>query len=292
MFRRSFVVLLALTLVFPVFSGRKALASDMDGWALALKLVEKETGYTADQLEKYSLVYGDGVWSFSVIVKDHPEDEKGLIVGQMDAWGNQISLELPTKISLNEQLERGLKSCFNRDDCYLLLAHVCEKWQKRLKDASEEVLSSLWEKYLAVVKMGITLPADNALAYNTAMDMAKKHLVPSLGWTDEMTEMFRLSISAHYLLDQRPVYFFYYEQHSYFEPEYESERAMKRYEKQLEQIFSCIGQEAPQRIGILLDAKTGELIEPPMLDYAPVQFHYFDFLIRTEEAVQSVMKRQ
>lgn len=292
MFRRICAVLLALTLVLPVFSMPTAQAKGSDGWALALKLVEQETGYTADQLEKYSLVYGDGVYGFSVIVKDHPEDENGLIVGQMDAKGNKISLELPSKISLHEQLQGELKKCFNRHDCYLLLADVCKKWQEKLNGASEEVLLSIWETYLAVVQMNITVPADDALPYDTAMEIAKKHLVPSLGWTEEMTEMFRLCISAHYVLEQTPVYFFYFEQHSYFEPEYETDQAMKQYDDKLNRMFADVGQESPWSFGILVNAKTGELIEKPMLDYPPVQFHYLDFLIRTEEAVASVTKGQ
>lgn len=42
------------------------------------------------------------------------------------------------------------------------------------------------------------------------------------------------------------------------------------------------------RIGVLVDAETGELVEMPMMDYVPSQFHYLDFLIRTEDAVNSI----
>lgn len=39
---------------------------------------------------------------------------------------------------------------------------------------------------------------------------------------------------------------------------------------------------------ILKDAYTGALMERPMTDYIPMEFHCLDFLIRTNEAVESI----
>ena len=63
-----------------------------------------------------------------------------------------------------------------------------------------------------------------------------------------------------------------------------------KYKKQLRDAFTDVGQVPPRKVGILIDAYTGELKEKPMLDYAPVQFNYLDFLIRTEEALSTLGK--
>lgn len=285
--RRIYAILLVGLLTFvalPVVSQ----AEESDVWALALALVEQEMGYSADELEKNNLVYSDGVWGFSVTIIDHSLEEDGLIVGQMDASGKKINLSSPSKISLEQQLVNDLKSCFNREDCYLVLADVCKKWNERLADANEEVLASIWDKYRAILELGVTTPPDDMMDYDTVYAMAWKKLVASEGWPEEMKDMFRLAISAYYVLDDSPVYFFYFERHSYFEAAYSTDTAMDQYLEALNAAFSGIGQKPPLRIGVLVHAQTGELVEQPLLDYAPTQFHYLDFLIRTEEAVDSI----
>lgn len=286
--RRILTVFLAFILIFSSLTINIAQAEESTGWALAFALIEKETGYMSSQLKKGNLVYGDGRWAFSVTIIDHPVDEDGLLVGEMDAAGNIISLSGPTKISLEQQLVNDLKNCFNREDCYLLLADVCKTWNEKLEQADESTLATIWDKYLAILQLGITSPPSDALAYNMAYDEALRHLAESEGWTDEMAHMFRLCISAYYVLDKRPVYFFYFERHSYFENDYSTDKAMDQYENSLTKAFSDIGQAPPFKIGIIVSAETGELLERPMLDYAPVQYHYLDFLIRTDEAVASI----
>lgn len=287
MFRRIYAVLLAgliICISLPVVSQ----AEESDAWTMALALVEQEMGYSADELEKNNLVYSDGAWAFSVTIIDHPLDEDGLIVGEMDARGKKISLSGPSHISLEQQLVNDLKYCFNRDDCYLLLANVCSKWNERLANADDETLDGIWEKYLSVLKRGATTPTDDMLSYDTVYASVWKHLAIEQGWTEEMADMFRLTISAYYVLDNSPVYFFYFERHSYFEAAYSTDKAMNKYLNALNSAFSDIGQKPPLRIGVLIHAKTGELVERPMLDYTPSQFHYLDFFIRTDEAVRSI----
>ena len=287
MLYRIYAVLLAMFLPFtaiPVVSQ----AEESDAWSMALALVEQEMGYAADELEKNQLVYNDGMWSFSVTIIDHPLDEDGLIVGQMDAGGKKISLSSPSKISLEQQLMNDLKSCFNRDDCYLLLADVCERWNERLTGASEEVLADIWTKYRSVLALGITIPPDDVMSYDTVYASSWKQVAAAEGWPKEVEDMFRLTISAYYILDDIPVYFFYFERHSYFETAYSTDAAMERYRKALNEAFAAIDQQPPLRIGFLIHAQTGKLVEQPMLDYAPAQFHYLDFLIRTQEALSSI----
>ncbi len=282
---KFFAVCMTLLLAM---SGTCACAEESDGWGMAYAALEKETGYTRDQLIESQLVFEDGEWLFSVIIKDHPEDEDGLLIGEMDSDGNLINLSGPEKINLDTQLENDLKSCFNREDCWRCLAEVCQRWDKKLNALSEEQKSTIWERYLKTVERGITFPPEDALDFSTAYETALKKAAEAEGWTEEMIHMFRHVISAYYVLDGSPVWFIYLEQHFWFEPEYESDADMNKYEKELNAAFAGLNQEPPIKIGILIDAYTGELMEKPMLDYVPEEYHYLDFLIRTDEAVASI----
>ena len=286
--RRFLAILLFCTIAVNTF----AIADDTQAWDLAFALIEKETRYTREQLEQVSLVDEDGTYAFSVKIIDHPADEDGLLVGEMDASGNKISLTGPEKIDIGEQIQRDLKNCFNQHDCYLLLADVCEAWNKKLASADEETLESIYEKYRAILAMGITTPSDDVIDYDTAYADAWSELVAYEGWTADAEKLFRLTISAYYVLDDEPVYFFYFEDHSYFEDDYSTDAAMNSYKKKLEAYFTELGQQTPRKIGVVVSAKTGKLVEIPMMDYVPVQFHYLDFLIRTDEAVASIAQEE
>ena len=111
-----------------------------------------------------------------------------------------------------------------------------------------------------------------------------------MGWTEavDLNTMYVPCITACYMLDGAPVWFVYLEDHSYFEKEYSTDRAMKQYQAQLKEAFARVDQAPPCKIGIVIDAFTGELKEKPMLDYIPVEFNYLEFLVRTDEAVASI----
>ena len=269
-------------------AGICACAEESSEWDMLYALLEKEAGYTRDQLIGTQLVFEEGQWFFCVTLKDHPEDNDGLIIGEMDSDGNLIGMEGPSKITLEELLENDLKSCFAREDCYLRLAEVCAKWKGILATISEEQKAEIWDKYVKVVEMGITLPTEDALDFSTAYETALKKAAAAEGWTEEMIRMFHHIISAYYVSDGSPVWFVYLEQHSYFEPEYASDADMKKYRDSLKKSFADVNQVPPRKIGIMIDANTGVLKEKVMLDYAPVQFNYLDFLIRTDEAVASI----
>ena len=269
-------------------AGICACAEESSEWDMLYALLEKEAGYTRDQLIGTQLVFEEGQWFFCVTLKDHPEDNDGLIIGEMDSDGNLIGMEGPSKITLEELLENDLKSCFAREDCYLRLAEVCAKWKGILATISEEQKAEIWDKYVKVVEMGITLPTEAALDFPAAYEAALKQAAKSENWTDEMIRMFHHIISAYYVSDGSPVWFVYLEQHSYFEPEYASDADMKKYRDSLKKSFADVNQVPPRKIGIMIDANTGVLKEKVMLDYAPVQFNYLDFLIRTDEAVASI----
>ena len=141
---------------------------------------------------------------------------------------------------------------------------------------------------MKVVERGIILPPEGVLDFATARETALQQAAEAEGWTEDMIHMFRHCISACYVLENSPIWYIYLEQHSWFEPEYESDAAMNQYEKQLQKAFAEVNQEPPIKIGIVIDAFTGELKEPPMLDYIPEEYHYLDFLIRTDEAVAGI----
>ena len=285
MLKKIFTVCIVLLLAA---AGLCAFAEEGSEWDMAYAALEKETGYTRDQLIGNQMAFEDGLWYFSVTVKDHPEDEDGLLIGELDSNGNLLGMDGPSKITVESQLENDLKSCFNREDCWKRLAEVCENWEKKLSALSAEQKAHIWERYVKVVERGIMLPPEGALDFATAYETALKEAAAAEGWTEEMIHMFRHAISACCELDGSPAWFVYLERHSWFEPEYESDAVMDRYHQELETAFAAVNQEAPIKIGILIDAFTGELMEKPMLDYIPEEYNYLDFLIRTDEAVASI----
>ena len=283
MMKRMMVLVLMMLLALGA-----ACAGDEAGWDLAFALVERETGYTRDQVAPGQIVKEGKKWGFSVTINDHPEDEDGLLVFEMDQKGNLLSMEGPEKINLDRQLEMQLKDCFHREDCAWRLAEVCAKWQVKLADVSEAEKDKIWPRYLAVVDRGIIVPPEGALDYSAAVNTAMDAAAARLGWTEDLPRMYVPIITACYMLYGEPVWFVYLETHSRFEEEYESDRAMAKYDRELDEAFSKVGRKPPRRIGIVIDAFTGELKEKPMLDYIPVEFNYLDFLIRTKEAVESI----
>ena len=249
-------------------------------------IIQEQRGYTREQLSVNQMEYSDGRWGFSLTIIDHPEDEDGLLVGQMDAAGRLLMLEGPQKISWDRQLENDLKACFNRDDGYLLLPKVREKWLPILDALSPEQLSRIFERYVAVVRLEISLPDPEAMPYTDAYEKALSHLADLPGWSGEQARMFRLAICAYYAPEDigYPVYFFYFEQHSYMEDAYASDRAMGRYQEKLKRAFDG---DAPRRFSIMINAVDGSLVELPVFDYVPIKYHYLDFFIRTPEIIQA-----
>ena len=278
-----------LMMVMILAAGNAMAANDESEWNLAFDVLERETGLSRDEVRTSQIFYEDGIWSFSVVMKNHPEDEDGLLVFETDDNWNLISMEGPEKINLDRQLEIELKDCFHRDDCAWRMAEVCAKWQVKLEGVSQEQKSKIWPRYLAVIDRGIIVPPEGALVYNTALAAARDAASARMGWKSiDMETLFVPGLSACYVLDGTPVWFIYLEDHSYFEEEYSTDRAMKEYQKRLKEAFAGVGQVPPCKIGIVIDAFTGELKEKPMLDFIPVEFHYLDFLIRTPEAVASI----
>lgn len=271
-------------LVLFVLTAVAETVDDMWAWNKALTLVEAETGYSDKQLEKRQIVYENNIWAFSVYISEHAADVDGLIVGQMDRDGNLIKLSGPEKVSLNRQLEEDLKSCFNRENGYKHLKTIHDKWACIFQSLSEDQINSINSRYTEVIRLDIDLPDKNSISYEMAYDAALHHLAQLPGWSKAHAKLFRLSISAYYTPKDigRPVYFFYFEQHSYFEDDYSTKSAMDKYDAELLKAF---GKKAPYQFSIMVDAIDGSLVEPPIIDYPSVQFHYLDFLIRTDEII-------
>ena len=283
--KKQSAAILAMSLIL-MFIFIPPLMAEEEAMNRMYAIIQEQRGYTREQLRLNQMEYSDGLWGFSLTIKDHPEDEDGLLVGQMDATGKLLLLEGPQKTSLDRQIENDLKACFNRDDGYLLLPKVREKWLPIIEGLSEEALSHVYESYVALIRMKISLPGPEALPYEEAYEMALSHLAALPGWSDEQARMFRLAICAYYAPEDIgfPVYFFYFEQHSYMEEAYATDRAMGQYQEKLKKAFDG---DAPRRFSIMVDAADGNLIESPVFDYAPVKYNYLDFFIRTPEIMQA-----
>lgn len=284
--KKILTLVLVSTLIMVSFLVAAEETGTAKAWEQALALVEQKLGYSKQQLEKNQIVFGNGVWAFSLTIKDHPQDEDGLLVGQMDTAGNLLSLQGPEKVSLDRQLEVDLKNSFNRDDGYLLLVAVHEKWSPILQALSEEQVSKIFPKYVALINLNLALPHENAISYEDAYQAALHFLAQQPGWSADQAQMFRLAMSAYYAPVDigRFVYFFYFEQHVGLEAAYRSEKAMNKYQAELIKAFGGV---APRQLSIMVDALDGSLVKPPILDYAPVQHHYLDFINRTEEIIQA-----
>ena len=284
-----FVVALFACIASLASTGR---ISEEEAMEIAFALVEDQTGYSRDQMKENQILDGDDIWYVTIVLRNPPEDEDGLYYVEMDYTGKLISLTGPSGLNLESQLERDVQGCFDRADCYLLLADTTAKWTKKIAELSDPEISDLWTwtRYCKVINLGIAVPPDNVLSYPEACQTALKRLAELEGWTDDMAELFNIWISAYYIMDDIPVWFFDLKAHSYTEKEYESDDAMNLYRKELDNAFSKVGQTAPAEIGVLINAVTGDLIENPMLDYVPVRFFPMDFLIRTDEAVESITK--
>ena len=280
--------MMILALILAIVMGTACAYGESSGWDLAFAMLERETGITRDQVEPYQIVHEDGVWGFSVKLKEHPEDEDGLLVCDMDDNGNMISIEGPEKINLDRQLENDLKACFHREDCAWRMAEICAKWQVRLEGVSEAEKERIWPLYLGVVDREIIVPSEGALDYRTAVDTAMDAAAARMGWTEDLPRMYVPAITACYVLDGSPVWYVYLERHSRFEKDYEKESIIRKYYSELDEAFARVNQAPPLQIGIVIDAFTGELKEKPMLDYIPEEFNYLEFLVRTDAAVASI----
>lgn len=273
-----------MSLMLPLLAGAQ-LQSEVQAWDQIFPLVERETGYAERQLEKQQIEYEAGVWAFSLLISDHPTDEDGLIVGQIDQVGNLLYLHGSEKISMDRQLENALKLCFNQYDCYLRLKEVHDTWKPVLEKLPEDQLNKIYPSYVAVVNLSMPSSDDAAISYDDAYEAALQYMAQQPGWSDEKARMFRLAISAYYIPEdiKKTVYFFYFEKHSLFEEAYSTERAMNKYRAELNEAFEGT---PPYRFSLMVDANNGELIETPVIDYHS-EFHYLDFIIRTEKIKQA-----
>lgn len=278
-----FLLATCMSLMLPLLADAQ-LQSEAQAWDLIFPLVERNTGYDERQLEKQQIEYEAGVWAFSLLISDHPTDEDGLLVGQIDQAGNLLYLHGPEKISIDRQLEDSLKRCFNRYDCYLQLKEVHDTWKPVLQKLSEDQISEIYPSYIAVINLNMPSSDDAVISYDDAYEAALQYMAQQPGWSDKKARMFRLAISAYYIPEdiKKPVYFFYFEKHSLFEEAYSTERAMNKYRAELIEAFEGA---PPYRFSLMVDANNGKLIETPVIDYHS-EFHYLDFLIRTEKVIQ------
>lgn len=253
--------------------------AESDAWARIYDALER-LGYPAEDLQPGQCASDANGTTFSVIIRDHPADEDGLLVGVITPSGDLQILQTPGKIILDRQLETELKACFNRDDCYLLLPEVCRKYRAIFATMTEEEIDEqVWPLYADVVRLDVRLPEEGAIPWDTAYALALDHLAEQPGWSSEPARMLRLAISAYCVPEDvgRPVYLFYLEPHSQFEAAYSSDRAYSAYHAKLEGYF---GGKLPCHMCVLVDAMDGSLAAKPTIEFAPIQFNYLEHVVR------------
>ena len=282
---RFFLVILVLLCVISGIG-----FAEKSTWSAILDAMEKETGYPADAFSKGQLVEEKGRYTFSVILVDHASDSDGMFVGE---WSSREGLSIskyPESISVYRQMQIEMRECFRLPDCYERLMEFSIKWKHVAEGKTKEELASNTE--CSVALLHFLVPDDQSLAYDDAYAMAMNHLSQQSGWSQEKADLLLMVMNALYQPNDmdHPVWFFYFERHSLLENnEYSNEKYYKKYEEKLRSMF---GGTAPICVGVVMNAMTGELEEPIMMDYPPVRFHYADFILRPAPFLGAVAEKK
>ncbi|NLO83968.1 MAG: hypothetical protein GX096_00850 [Clostridiales bacterium] len=287
--KKKLSLFLMLACILSLFTGT-ALAEKLESSEaenMIYALIEANLNCSRDQLTTHQLVYdkNTGIWAMSALLIDCPQDEDGLFVVEMNNSGNIAGeLKASEKISLFVQLRKELFVCTRREDCYLLMAELLEKWKPRLDamQAEADLIEpradrvAVEQKYLMLVRLDLTTPAEGSLPIDQAYDLAVAYAAEQPNWSQEKVNTYRLHMNAYYTPEDigKPVYFFQFET-----PEYTDKNVAK-----LKKLF---GETYPLSISLMVDAVDGSLVETPIQEFPGDPFYYLDFLIRTDEVIEA-----
>ncbi|MEG2273162.1 MAG: hypothetical protein RSC05_12910 [Acinetobacter sp.] len=265
---------------------------------LALDYLESETQYLRSQVESLDCYDADdGVYAFTFSIIQHPSNSDGLIICIVNSNGELISIEGPTEISLSEELGIDLKKCWLSEEkpCYQMLYETVGVWKSKVSMLDAASPAQTYDKYVQVTQLHFVMPEENWLVQEEAWAKALTYL-NNAGISKEMAEQYEHIINACYIPVDigKAVWYFYFTYPSFIGGEYDrmSENEIDTLvEKTAQNMTHLWGSSSyPRQFSILVDAVTGDLIEAPILDYAPVQYHYLDFLIRPDFLLSNIGK--
>ena len=256
-----------------------ALAEDKaDLWAHIRALVEAECDlgprtYAPHQLNGSK----EEGWQFSVYLPHQPEGDDGLIKGTLSPSLELLSLDRPQRYAVWAQAFDEVSSCFDQEDCYLRLAQAVKDWADRHDELPSFSISTP-APIENILLLDIRVPEADTIPYFDALSAAQRRLLAIPGWDEKTLMHFKVHISAYMVPEDigKPVWLFVFNQEINTDPGTEAYAAALKEA----QDYTINGEPAPVHFSVLVDAKTGAIIEEPRFDYAPVVFQSPDFIIR------------
>ena len=254
-------------------------------WAWVDALLPEQTDLGPGDYDHNQIVGDpDNGWNFSIVLKEHPEDNNGLLVYHLTPAGELMLTESPMTLTLNQQAHAAILAC-RGEGHYMELAQVVLDWAGRLDlldwSRPEDVRHS---DITDILKLDVRFPEEGTISYEEALAAAKEYLLAQPGWTEETLTHFMETFSMYTVPEDigRPVWLFVFHKASNT-PETQA-MSSKAYSEYLDKLYSYTinGEEEPVEFSVLIDAADGSLAEAPRYDYRPVKYIWTDFLVRPE----------
>lgn len=278
-FLKIMAVLLVLCLTLPFAALAEPMETGMK--EKACQVLREQLG-----LGEESVTYEQGgkfwegetpVWSFTFVLKEHPEDEDGLILVDFSLDGALLSVTTSQKISLHEQLTNDY---FQRAWPYSLedLYEIKQKWEPRIPELESSYAGSrqFLEEAIRRLRVHISLPTPQEYPPADARRTAKDVILSLPGWTEEKFRMYPLYLEVFYDSQEvgRPIYQFVYSREDCTAGRFKEETWETYEQEYLQPLYALWGgtnETTPYYISVRLDGKTGKLVEDPLIAFPPVQ---------------------
>ena len=277
-------LLVAALLCFISFSATAALAAptEKEMKQKAYQVLQEQLGLGKKDVTYYDGgVYHDGdisIWSFTLLLKEYPADEDGVIVIDFSIDGMLKNVQSSQKISLSEQFVNDIIASipFTIDELYALK----QKWEPKLAEIEKldtDPYSSM-PNDIRVFRLAFSLPTEDDYPLEDAREKAKQAVLQLPGWTEEKLAMYRMYLEAFYYSEEvgKQIYQFVYAREDNINGKYadaSDEIFMEAYENPLFALFGGDNGTTPWYVSVQIDGHTGELVEEPLIAFPPVHVH-------------------
>ena len=223
-------------------------------------------------------VYHDGnvsVWSFTLLLKECPADEDGVIVIDFSIDGTLRNVQPSQKISLAEQFEKDIVDAipFTTDNLYALQ----QKWGPDLAEIEKQDTDpySNIPNDIRVFRLAFCIPSKDDYPLEDAREKSRQVVGNLPGWTQEKLNMYRIYLEAFYDSEEvgKQIYQFVYAREDQITGKYANasdDTFIETYEKPLFALFGGDNGTTPWYVSVRIDGHTGELVEEPLIAFPPV----------------------
>jgi len=271
---KKFILFLALVLLCSCSLAQERLIpcayaelSKTKAQELALQYCEDELGYPKDTITIKQYANDNDGWAFSFMVVEPDPTTNGLIILHMDGKGNLTDITGPQPISLYQQFENAwMDAIFS----YQAVYQTQQEWRPRLAHLSPEEQedfdrNSRTRPVLAFMEHDVSLPTEQDISYEEAVQKSREAILALPGWTEEMLELIRIKGEVYHIPPNhdRPVYQFVYGLQSsvgqsiYVRSNHAKPFDYKYWAKREDAMF---GEALPSNINVRIDAQTGALV--------------------------------